>query len=248
MPRYFLKIEYDGTNFCGWQEQVNQKHIPYKPSVQNELQKAAVLLTGKNIIFYGSGRTDAGVHATGQVCHIDLERENKSIVPGMNFYLRTHPIVILSANQVPDTKHARFSALQRKYQYIILNRKSPPAIEINRLWWIYKEMDMEKMTTTANLFLGTHDFSNFRHAECQAKSPIKTIDEISISKTGDVITIDIASKSFLHRQVRMIAGALVKVATNEWQEQKIKDLLALQCTKMALTAPAHGLYFKEVIY
>ena len=252
MERFFLTIEYDGGAFCGWQKQKNNTVINNKISVQNFLSDAAKNLTGEDITFHGAGRTDAGVHARGQVAHIDVEtlliKKYPSFVQGMNFYLKHLPISVLSMSQVSTETHARFSAVQRSYRYIILNRHSPPAIELQRVWWIHKYMDIKKMQEAVHLFLGTHDFNNFRDAQCQSKTSIKTIDSIAINKHDNIINLDISAKSFLHRQVRMITGAIVNVGIGRWDLDMINNLLQLKCSKIAFSAPAHGLYFQCVKY
>ena len=243
--RYKLIIEYDGTAFCGWQKQQGQT------TVQEVLEKAIGIATRQTIDLYGSGRTDTGVHALAQVAHFDCD-ENLDLYKfreSINALVRPHPISIRDVTTVSDDFHARFSAKQRSYLYKIQNTRYPPALNVNRVWWYTYPLDEQKMQQAANLLIGKHDLSTFRAAGCQAKSPLKTIDEISVIRTGDLISVEIKAKSFLYHQVRNIVGSLVYVGSGKWTLDDFKSAFeAKNRTKGGETAPASGLYFKDVLY
>jgi tRNA pseudouridine38-40 synthase len=243
--RYRFILEYDGSAFVGWQW---QKDLP---SVQEALQNACFRLTQERPTFHGAGRTDRGVHALGQVAHADFSRfwSLDSLRRGLNFYLHALPLRVLSVASVPDTFDARFSALAREYSYVILNRPSESAFRALRSWWIPQPLDVSAMQETALLLQGTHDFSKFRHKDCQALSPIKTLTQLSIATDQDLILIVAKAPSFLHRQVRRIVGALVQVAKHKWTAKDIKRLLEDPHGPDSVpTAPSHGLYLKYVTY
>ena len=248
--RYKITIEYDGTNILGWQRQIDG------PSVQEYLENAISLLqrdTSELVQIQGAGRTDAGVHALAQVAHFDLERdiEDWKLRDAINFHLRelSAPVVVLKVEKVPQAFNARFSARGRGYIYKILNRRAPSILEQNRVWWVPVELDIEKMRQGAKYLLGNHDFSSFRAAACQAKSPIKTLDKIDISKQGDKIIFEVEARSFLHHQVRNIVGSLKMVGDGHLQPYDIKKILEAKDRKIAgPTAPACGLYLSKVWY
>ena len=244
--RYKLVIEYDGTPFCGWQKQQGQQ------TVQEILEKAISVATRqKNIELSGSGRTDTGVHALAQVAHFDCDKKLDlyKFRESLNALVRPHPISIREITIVPDDFHARFGAKQRSYLYKIQNTRYPPALNVNRVWWYTYPLDENKMQQAANLLIGKHDLSTFRAAGCQAKSPLKTIDEISIKRDGDFITLEIKAKSFLYHQVRNIVGSLVYVGSGKWSINDFKSAFeARDRTKGGETAPAAGLYFSGVLY
>ncbi|MBP5344323.1 MAG: tRNA pseudouridine(38-40) synthase TruA [Alphaproteobacteria bacterium] len=244
--RYKLLLEYDGTPFIGWQKQAGNL------SVQGVLETALKTALRETIIVWGSGRTDAGVHALGQVAHFETEQsiDTYKLFESLNALVRPYPIVIRAIEQTADTFHARFSAKQRSYVYKIQNTPYPAVALTNlRAWWIRTPLDIDKMQQAANLLLGKHDFSTFRASECQAKSPVKTLDTCEIKKNGENVEIWVSAKSFLHHQVRNIAGALVRVGTDKWSVQDFKKAFeACDRTKGAETAPAHGLYFVQVKY
>jgi len=245
MPRYKMIIEYDGTDFCGWQK---QKH---GTSVQEELEKALSIFTHEKTEVYGSGRTDAGVHAYGQVAHFDLSEEINvfSARAYFNALVRPHAIGVLDIQQVPDDFHARFSAKERTYIYKILNRRTPAILDKNHVWHVGLPLDVSSMQKAALLLLGKHDFSTFRDSECQAKSPIKTLNELTITKRGDYIFFLVKARSFLHHQVRNMVGSLVEVGLNRWSIDDFKSAFeACDRTKGGPTAPAEGLYFQKVDY
>ena len=245
MPRYKITIEYDGTDYAGWQQQKDA------PSIQEELQKAAFKFLAEDVVITGAGRTDAGVHALGQVAHFDTVKtlEPFKLCQAFNAHLRPQPISVLNAEIVPDDFHARFDAKKRFYVYKILNRRSRPALEVNRMWWVHQPLDVEKMTDAAQVLIGKHDFSTFRAAACQAKSPVKTLDEIRIERYGEFIFFYFSARSFLHHQVRNIVGTLKLVGEGVWTKQNIIDALEAKDRKAGgPTAAAEGLYFEKVFY
>lgn len=245
MPRYKLLLEYDGTPFVGWQRQGNG------PSVQAALEDAVHGFCGERAIVHGAGRTDAGVHALGQVAHVDLCREApaKTVRDAINFHLRPDPVVVISAEPVDDGFHARFSAKQRRYVYRILNRQSPPALDRGRAWWVPVGLDDEAMATAAAGLIGRHDLSTFRAALCQAASPVKTIDDLVVTRRAEAIVIDIRARSFLHHQVRNIAGSLSLVGRGRWSQADFAAAFAARDRRRGgPTAPACGLYLVAVSY
>jgi tRNA pseudouridine38-40 synthase len=249
MYRYALILEYDGSFFSGWQWQKDA------PSVQTSLQTAIQSLTGEPITLYAAGRTDSGVHALGQVVHMDLSKSWSvdSLRRGINFYLKDIPIKILQAQEAPPLFHARFSALSRSYEYWILNRPSASALLEKRAWWIAAPLNQEAMIRGCALFQGHHDFSYFRHRDCQSASPFKTLEQFTLKSHHDYIVIYAKSRSFLHRQVRMMVGALVALGKEQWHCDHLSYLLAPERhteppRNRATTAPAHGLYLKQVDY
>jgi tRNA pseudouridine38-40 synthase len=245
MPRYRLIIEYDGTPFVGWQVQ------PDAGSVQGELQTALLKLTGETVGVRGAGRTDAGVHACGQVAHIDLARdwEPFKIREGLNFHLKPAPIVIIEAARTADDFDARFSAVGRHYLYRILARRSPPALDKNRVWWVARPLDAGAMAEAARHLVGHHDFTTFRSASCQARSPVKTLDRLDVTRAGDEIRIEASARSFLHHQVRSMAGTLKQVGEGRWTPGDVADALAARDrTRCGAMAPSAGLYLMRVDY
>ena len=245
MTRYKLTLEYDGTPFVGWQRQDNG------PSVQAEVEAAVEAFCGTPVSVYGAGRTDAGVHAKGQVAHCDIERQTDAdtVRDALNHYLRKVPVTILSADPVDDAFHARFSAVRRHYHYRILNRRPPPAIERDKVWWIPKTVDAAAMQAAAQVLVGHHDFSSFRAASCQAKSPVKTLDRLDVSRNGAEISVNAVARSFLHHQVRNMVGTLMWVGTGKWTVADVRAALAA-CDRTAAgpTAPPDGLYLVQVDY
>lgn len=248
--RYKITIEYDGTNILGWQRQIDG------PSVQEYLENAVSLLqnnTKELVQIQGAGRTDAGVHALAQVAHFDLERDIEcwKLRDAINFHLREQnaPVVVLKVEKASQEFNARFSAQGRGYIYKILNRRAPSILEQNRVWWVPVELDVEKMRQGAKYLLGNHDFSSFRAAACQAKSPIKTLDKIDISQHGEEIVFEVEARSFLHHQVRNIVGTLKMVGDGHLQPDDVKKILEAKDRKAAgPTAPACGLYLSKVWY
>ena len=245
MPRYKITIEYDGTDYAGWQQQKDA------PSIQEELQKAAFKFLAEDVIVTGAGRTDAGVHALGQVAHFDTTKtlEPFKLCQAFNAHLRPRPISVLNAEIVSDDFHARFDAKKRFYVYKILNRRSRPALYVNRMWWVHQPLDVEKMQDAAQVLIGKHDFSTFRAAACQAKSPVKTLDEIRIERNGEFVFFYFSARSFLHHQVRNIVGTLKLVGEGVWTKQNVIDALEAKDRKAGgPTAAAEGLYFEKVVY
>ena len=245
MPRFKLVIEYDGTPFVGWQRQDNG------PTVQQAIEEAAAAYCQSGIVVHGAGRTDAGVHAKGQVAHVDLPRDdrNDKVRDALNAHLRPLPIAILSAERVSDDFHARFDALERLYHYRIVTRRAPLALDINRAWWLPKALDVGAMANAARVLIGKHDFTTFRATECQAKSPIKTLDELTVTESEGEIAFNVRALSFLHHQVRNFVGTLSLVGEGKWTDVDVAEVLAAKDRKAGgPTAPAHGLYMAAVRY
>ena len=245
MPRYKCTIESDGPDFHGWQRQDNV------PSVQDVIENALFSFCGEKAKICTAGRTDAGVHATGQVAHFDLHtaQDTFKIMNAVNFHISDNPIALLLVEEVDEEFHARFSAKKRYYMYRIINRRAKLTIEQNRAWQIPLELDVNKMQEAANYLVGNHDFTSFRDSECQSNSPIKTIDEIRLERNGDEICIYISAKSFLHHMVRNITGTLKMVGTGKWKAEYMNEILAARNRCSAgPTAPACGLYLTKVTY
>jgi tRNA pseudouridine38-40 synthase len=245
MPRYKLLIEYDGTPFAGWQFQAAQ------PTVQGVLAAAVEAFCGEKVSVQGAGRTDAGVHALGQVAHIDLSKEWESdtVRDALTAQLRPHPVAVLAAERVPHDFDARFSARVRHYLYRIVNRRADLALDRNRAWRVPRPMDAEEMHRAAQGLLGKHDFTTFRAAECQAKSPVKTLDQLDVERIGDEIRISASARSFLHHQVRSMVGSLALVGEGRWSVNDLADALAARDrTACGPIAPPDGLYLVKVDY
>ena len=244
MHKYKLKIEYDGSNFVGWQKQNNGI------SIQESIEQAIFELTGEKTIVFGAGRTDAGVHALGQVAHFDLKKNFNidKVRDGLNHHLRHNQIAILKVENASDSFHARFSAKQRTYEYLITNRRAPLTIKKNKSWSIFKTIELEKMRYEANFFIGKHDLQAFRSIDCQSNTSIKTIDEIKISKNNENLNISISAKSFLHSQVRIMVGTLVEIGKGKITESITQIIKSKDRTRAGVTAPAHGLYLVKVNY
>jgi len=245
MPRYKLIIEYDGAPYCGWQVQDNG------PSVQGALEDAVRAISGEAVRVHGAGRTDAGVHALAQVAHCDIERP---FVPGrlrdgLNAHLRPHPIGVLSAEIVADDFEARFSALKRHYVYRIVNRRANLAIDIGHAWRVARPLDSDAMHAAAKRLLGKHDFTTFRDTECQAKSPLRTLDQLDVIRDGDAVNIVTSARAFLHSQVRSMVGSLVWVGHGRWNADDLAGALAAK-TRSACgpVAPPDGLFLVRVDY
>jgi len=245
MPRYRLKVEYDGRPYNGFQAQADQ------PSVQASLERAVAAFSGQTLRLAAAGRTDTGVHATGQVVHIDLEKAWRPQVvrDAMNAHLVPEPIAILDAAEVADDWHARFSATGRRYLYRILNRQSPPALDRGRVWHVKKPLDAQAMHAAAQALVGQHDFTTFRDAQCQARSPVKTLDLAQVRREGDEVLVSFAARSFLHRQVRSMTGTLAEVGVGRWQAAEVQAALEARDRKACgPVAPADGLYLTGVAY
>ena len=245
MTRFKLTLEYDGAGFVGWQRQDNG------PSVQQALEVAVTAFCGETVLVQGAGRTDSGVHALGQVAHLDLEKETTSqtLRDAVNFHLKPQPVAVLAAEQVPEDFHARFSARERRYLYRIVNRRAPLALERGRAWWVPAPLDAAAMQAAAQVLVGQHDFTSFRASECQAKSPVKTLDALEVSRLGEGVEIRARARSFLHHQVRNIAGSLRLVGEGKWRARDLEAALEARDRSAAgPTAPAEGLYLTDVIY
>jgi tRNA pseudouridine38-40 synthase len=243
MRRFKLTLEYDGTPFCGWQRQQGL------PTVQGALEEVFSDFMNEPIVVWGSGRTDAGVHAKGQVAHVDIAKgyTSSEILGAVNKRLRNVPISLVHVEEVPLDFHARFSALSRSYEYKILNRRTPSALEENRVWWVIAPLDVEQMKKAAMFLVGTHDFTSFRDSRCQAASPRKTLDLLTVERVADVILIKARARSFLHHQVRNIAGTLKRVGEGAWPPEKVKEILeARDRCRGGPTAPPGGLYLTKI--
>lgn len=243
--RWKLTLEYDGGGFVGWQRQANGL------SVQQALEEAVERFCGESVAAAAAGRTDAGVHALGQVAQIDLDREVSAgtLRDALNFHLRPLPVSVLSAEPAPEGFHARFSAVQRRYRYRIVNRRAPLALDAGRAWRVTQPLDAQAMHRAAQVLLGRHDFTSFRASLCQAASPVKTLDVLEVTRDGEEIAIRAEARSFLHHQVRNMVGSLRLVGEGRWAEaDMLRALEARDRTAAGPTAPAHGLYLVEVRY
>ena len=245
MPRYKLIVEYDGRPFCGWQRQADRL------SVQQALEEAIARFSGETPVTQAAGRTDAGVHALGQVVHFDLEREWDAfrIREALNYHLKPHPVAVIEAVAVGEDFEARFSARARSYQYDILNRRARPALDDGRVWHVPVPLDVDAMHAAAQLILGRHDFSTFRAAECQANSPIRTLDLFTVSREGEIIAVRAGARSFLHSQVRSMVGSLKLVGEGKWSPRDFRAALdAADRSRCGPLAPPDGLYLTSVDY
>lgn len=247
MPRYRLDIEYDGTAFAGWQRQAGQ------PSVQEAIETAIQGFCNEEVRIRGAGRTDAGVHARGQVAHVDLTREwpAEKVQGALNAHLAMAgaAVSVLAASAVAEDFDARFSATARHYLYLILNRRAPPSLERNRVWHVPRALDHEAMHTAAQELVGSHDFTTFRSVQCQAKSPVKTLDLLEVSRRGDTIAIRASARSFLHNQVRSLVGTLERVGAGAWTPADVRAALeARDRAACGPVAPPEGLYLMAVDY
>lgn len=245
MPRYRMTVEYDGRPYNGFQSQKDQ------PSVQASLEAAVLAFSGEVARVHTAGRTDTGVHATGQVVHVDLTREwpARAVREAINAHLRPQPIAVLDAEVAQGDWHARFSATARRYRYVILNRRSPPALEQGRVWHVKAPLDAEAMAAAALALLGLHDFTTFRDIHCQAKSPLRTLDVASVRRDGEHVVLEFSARSFLHRQVRSMTGSLAQVGLGRWTAGDLAAALeARDRARCGPVAPADGLYLTGVAY
>jgi tRNA pseudouridine38-40 synthase len=245
MPRYKLTVEYDGRGLVGWQRQAKGL------SVQEILETAVERFCGKRLTVRGAGRTDAGVHALAQVAHVDLPREKSSDVirSALNQHVKPNAVAVLAVERVAETFDARRSARGRIYRYRLLNRRPPPALERGRVWHVGPALDVGAMQAASRLLLGKHDFTTFRDTLCQAKSPVKTLDALDVTRAGDEIWIEVRARSFLHHQVRNMVGTLKLVGAGKWEPADVQRALAARDRRAGgPTAPADGLYLVAVIY
>jgi tRNA pseudouridine38-40 synthase len=245
MTRYKLTLEYDGGPFVGWQRQDNG------PSVQAALENAAFAFCAERVTAFGAGRTDAGVHSLGQVAHLDIAKEADvdTVRDALNFHLKPSPISILRVEETDEEFDARFSAKKRRYSYRILNRRSPATIDRGHVWEFPQALDADAMHQAAQTLVGRHDFSTFRATRCQAKSPVKTLDELSVSRAGEEVNVSAAARSFLHHQVRSFVGTLVQVGIGKWTREDVQSALASKDrARCGPIAPACGLYLTRVDY
>ncbi len=245
MPRYRLTLEYDGAAFVGWQRQTNGL------SVQEALERAVLAFTGEAVTAAAAGRTDAGVHALGQVAHIDLAKAwpAETVRNALNDHLRQSALVVLAAALAPEGFHARFSARARRYLYRIANRPAPLALDKGRAWHVAVPLDAAAMDAAARVLLGPHDFTTFRSSECQARSPVKTLDRLAVERRGEEIHVHARARSFLHNQVRAMVGTLKLVGEGKWRRAEVAAALAArERAAGGPTAPAHGLYFVAADY
>jgi tRNA pseudouridine38-40 synthase len=245
MTRWRLTVEYDGGPFMGWQRQ------DHGPSVQQTLEGALQRMTGEQVSFHAAGRTDAGVHALAMTVHADVQRSLTAhrLREGLNALVRPHPISVLAVEETADDWHARFSCVGRRYLYRILHRRAPPALEAGRVWHIPVPLDTEAMTVGALHLVGRHDFTTFRSAQCQSESPVKTLDSLEVTRSGEEIHVKAAARSFLHHQVRSMVGCLALVGRGQWQSDDMRKALEAQDrAALGFNAPPDGLYFVEAIY
>jgi tRNA pseudouridine38-40 synthase len=245
MPRYKLTLEYDGTPFIGWQAQDNGI------SVQGVLTEAIAAFAGERVAVAGAGRTDTGVHALGQVAHIDLSKEwdVDNVRDAINFHLRPQPVAVLAAEQAPTDFDARFSAIKRHYLYRIVNRRADLTLDQNRAWRVPRPLDTAAMHSAAQKLIGKHDFTTFRSTECQAKSPVKTLGVLDVARDSDEVRITASARSFLQHQVRSMVGSLVHVGEGKWSADDLAAALsARDRAACGQVAPPHGLYLVRVDY
>lgn len=245
MTRFKLTLEYDGAPFVGWQRQANG------PSIQEAVEEAIFAFCGERVTVTGAGRTDAGVHALGQVAHADIARATPAdtVREALNYHLRPAPVAVLEASVAADDFHARFSATARHYRYRILSRRAPPVLDCGHVWHCPQPLDAEAMDAAAQVLVGFHDFTTFRAAECQAASPEKTLDVLRVMRHGEEIVIDASARSFLHHQVRSIVGSLKLVGLGRWAARDLADALAARNrAACGPVAPPDGLYLVRVDY
>ncbi|MCZ6604785.1 MAG: tRNA pseudouridine(38-40) synthase TruA [Alphaproteobacteria bacterium] len=245
MTRFKLTLEYHGQPFVGWQRQDNG------PSVQAAVEDAVKTFCGETVTVYGAGRTDAGVHAAAQVAHLDLDRptEPDTVRDALNHHLRELPITVLAVAETHVDFHARFSATSRTYRYRILNRRPPPALDADFVWWVAHELDVAAMVEAARALVGRHDFTSFRASQCSAKSPVKTLDRLDVARESQEIVIEARARSFLHHQVRNFVGSLKLVGEGKWTGADLDAALAARDrTRGGPTAPPQGLTLTAVTY
>ena len=245
MTRWRLTVEFDGGPFMGWQRQ------DHGPSVQETLEQALFRMTGEMATLHAAGRTDAGVHALAMTAHVDVVKQltEHRLREGVNALVRPQPVSVTAVSKVADDWHARFSCMGRRYLYRILNRRAPPALDSGKVWHVPVELDVDAMAEAAKHLVGLHDFTTFRSVACQSKSPVKTLDNLTVDWSGEEIHIRAAARSFLHHQVRSMVGCLALVGRGRWKPDDVKIALeAKDRQALGLNAPPEGLYFVEAIY
>jgi tRNA pseudouridine38-40 synthase len=245
VPRYKISVEYDGGPFVGWQRQDTG------PSIQASLEDAVFAFSGERVVVRGAGRTDSGVHARGQVAHFDIAADKpiEEVRGALNFHLKPNPIAVPTVEVAPPGFHARFSATHRRYRYRILNRRTRAGIDQGFVWHVPVPLDIDRMTGAAAVLVGHHDFNSFRSVSCQAKSSIRTLDELAVSRDGEEVVIDVGARSFLHNQVRILVGTLALVGRGQWSRRDVEEALAAcDRTRAGPTAPPLGLCLMEVRY
>ena len=245
MTRFRLTVEYDGRPFMGWQRQA------HGPSVQQAIEEAIQAITHEQVTLHAAGRTDAGVHALAMTAHVDIARPITPyrLADGINAKLRPHPVAILRAEPASDDFHARFSCIGRRYLYRIVNRRAPLTLEAGRAWRVPVVLHADEMHRAAQVLVGRHDFTTFRSVQCQADSPVKTLDLLTVRRYGEVIEIEAAARSFLHHQVRSMVGCLELVGRGKWTARDLKAALeARDRAALGFNAPPDGLYFVEALY
>lgn len=245
MTRFALTLEFDGTPFMGLQRQA------HGPSVQQAVEEAVLATTGETVTLHAAGRTDAGVHALGMRVHVDVAKEIDAfrLMEALNYHLRPAPIAVLDCAVVADDWHARFSCIGREYLYRIANRRAPLTLDANRAWQVPQPLDAEAMHRAAQALVGRHDFTTFRSVHCQAQSPEKTLDLLSVERVGEEVRIRAAARSFLHHQVRSMVGCLALVGMGRWRESQVAEALAARDRQaLGLNAPSEGLYFVRALY
>ncbi|MCC3303556.1 tRNA pseudouridine(38-40) synthase TruA [Sneathiella sp. HT1-7] len=245
MPCYRIKIEYDGRDLVGWQRQNNG------PSVQQHIEEAIFDFCGEDVRIQGAGRTDAGVHALGQVANFELarNREPQVVMNALNQHLKPAPIAVLDCEEVNEDFSARFSAKKRHYLYRIINRRAPLTVDAGLAWLVKRELDADAMNEAAQILIGRHDFTSFRAAACQASSPVRTLEKLSVCRKGEEIQIRASAISFLHNQVRSMVGSLSLIGTDQWTKEDLTDALEAKDRQRAgPNAPPYGLYLTQVDY
>lgn len=245
MTRFRLTVEFDGRPFMGWQRQA------HGPSVQQAIEEAVRAATGEQATLHAAGRTDAGVHALAMAAHVDVAKPITAfrLMEALNAHLRPNPVAILGCETVPDDWHARFSCLGRAYVYRIVNRRAPLALDVGRAWRVTRPLDAEAMHAAAQILVGRHDFTTFRSVQCQAESPVKTLDRLDVRREGEAVLIEAAARSFLHHQVRSMVGCLAMVGQGQWTADDMRTALeARDRAALGLNAPPEGLYFVRALY
>jgi tRNA pseudouridine38-40 synthase len=245
MTRYALTLEFDGGPFFGLQRQDNG------PTVQQVVEDAAQTITGEHVRMHAAGRTDSGVHALGMVAHIEIAKpfDPFRLMEALNAKMRPAPVAVIACRAVADDWHARFSCIGRAYEYRIINRRPPLTLERGKAWQVTRPIDAEAMHAAAQLLVGTHDFTTFRSTHCQAPNPVKTLDQLDVTRDGEQVIVRAAARSFLHHQVRSMVGTLALVGLGQWSAPQLQAALdARDRAQLGLNAPPDGLYFVRAVY